>query len=69
MKATEVKNLSGSAAEGQASFTVNWTDTSNAGENRIGTEYDPKDTIPVTGTYNVTLQVVNGNWKIADITY
>lgn len=64
----EVRNVSGSAAEGRAEFTVSWTDSSNASENRISTEYDKHDT-PVTGTYNFTMRVEHGNWKIADITY
>ncbi|ACL41968.1 hypothetical protein Achl_4017 (plasmid) [Pseudarthrobacter chlorophenolicus A6] len=65
----EVRNVSGSADEGQAEFTVSWTNSSNASENRISTEYDKNDTIPVTGTYTFTMKVVDGNWKIADIQY
>jgi hypothetical protein len=59
--------LGGSVEEKMVSFKVNWINTSNAEDNRIGTEYDPNDVNPVTGTYTITAVITDGEWKIANI--
>ena len=63
----EAELLGGSVEEKLISFKVNWINTSNAEDNRIGTEYDPKDVNPVTGTYTITAVITDGEWKIANI--
>lgn len=63
----EAELLGGSIEEKMVAFRVNWINSSNAEDNRIGTEYDPSDTTPVTGTYTITAVITDGEWKIANI--
>jgi hypothetical protein len=65
----EPELIGGSVNEKMMAFKVKWINTSNAEDNRIGTEYDPSDVNPVTGTYTITAVVTDGNWKIANIQF
>jgi hypothetical protein len=46
---------------------VPWKNSSNAAENKIGTNYDKDDVVPFVGTYTLTAMVIDGKWKISDI--
>lgn len=63
----EAELVGGSIEEKQVAFKVNWIDSSNAADNKIGTKYDKDDITPDTGTYTITAVVANGKWKIANI--
>lgn len=63
----EPKLVAGSIESGEVTFTVSWVDSSNAGDNKIGTKYDPKDVHPYVGTRTITTVNVDGKWKIANI--
>lgn len=65
----DVTLVSGSLQQGEVSFNLDWTDSSNAADNRIATEYDPKDTTPYTGNRTITAVVVDGKWKISRIEF
>jgi hypothetical protein len=69
MAVDNVTLVAGSMEEGEVSFRVDWTDSSNAAENKIGRKYDKNDTIPETGTRTITAVAVGGKWKISQIQF
>lgn len=65
----EPKLVAGSIESGKVTFTASWVDSSNAADNRIGTEYDTNDIHPYVGTRTITAVIVDGKWKISHIDF